>query len=509
MAALSVSDRIQILLVEDSKDDAILVKQILQREGLDVRIERVASAAEMQAALKRQTWDAVISDFSMPGFSGLCALGLVRASGSEVPFILISGTTGEEIAVEAMKAGANDFIVKNNLSRLASVLERELKEAKIRAEHRQAGYELERYRMAMNMSTESIDLIDPASMRFVYLNNAACQRLGYSREQLLQMGPQNALAVGHEKMRREFDEVIEAGDLGTSYEERCVRDDQSVTWTEIRRRALHTVEGMLIVTIARDVSARKEAEQQLRRLNADLEGRVAERTAQLESANQDLEAFSYSVSHDLNTPLRAVNGFARLLEARLGSLLDDEGRRLLERIKSGGRRMEILIDSLLKFARSTRVDLKFAAVDLHELSGSVVAEAHPAYANAEVSIGELPDVWGDRILLREVVVNLVDNALKYSSKTARPRVEIGHLQNDRGSVFFVCDNGVGFDPKYAEILFVPFKRLHNESEYPGTGIGLALCKRIIERQNGRIWAESTLGKGASFFFTLPLAPHAS
>ena len=197
------------------------------------------------------------------------------------------------------------------------------------------------------------------------------------------------------------------------------------------------------------------------------------------------------------------------VEARLGSLLDDEGRRLLERIKSGGRRMEILIDSLLKFARSTRVDLKFAAVDLHELSVSVVAEAHPAYANAEVSIGELPDVWGDRILLREVVVNLVDNALKYSSKTARPRVEIGHLQNDRGSVFFVCDNGVGFDPKYAEILFVPFKRLHNESEYPGTGIGLALCKRIIERQNGRIWAESTLGKGARFFFTLPLAPHAS
>lgn len=498
-----MSKAIQVLLVENSEDDAALVMRVLQREGLDVRYERVASASAMQAALKHQSWDVVISDFSMPGFSGLAALKVVRATWPDIPFILISGTTGEEIAVDAMKAGANDYIVKNNISRLPSVVIRELRGAASRAEHRRARHELERFRMAMDVSPDSIDLTDPATMRFAYLNSAACRRLGRSREELLQLGPQNVSEIGDEQIRREFDEVIAAGERGTSQEQSYIRGDRSEGWTELHRRALRTDGGTLVVTIARDISARKEAELKLQLLNAELERRVAERTAQLEAANQDLEAFSYSVSHDLHAPLRAVNGFTRILEGRLSGMLDEESQRLLDRIKAGGARMGDLIDSLLKFARSTRAELKLTEVDLHEIFVSVVAEAHLASPQADVSIGMLPSVRGDAVLLREVVANLIDNAFKYSSKTLRPRIEVGYLPDEQGGAFFVRDNGVGFEPKYAENLFGPFRRLHSEGEFPGTGIGLALCKRILDRHGGRIWAEAALGAGASFFFTMP------
>jgi len=262
-----VSNSIKLLLAEDSKDDAKLVVRMLNRAGFDIQHERVESAVGMTAALNRQAWDAVIADFNMPGFSGLDALKILRSTDQDIPFILISGAVGEEIAVNALKAGASDCVLKKNLSRLAPVLERELAEAAIRRVNRSAEIELRQLRLAMDMSLDSIYLTDSRAMRFVYVNDTACRRLGYAREQLLRTGPQDVLARDYGQLIHEYDQVIAAGEKGTSSESAFVRSDGSQGWTEINRRAMPAESGSLIVTIGRDITERKQADDRLRRLN--------------------------------------------------------------------------------------------------------------------------------------------------------------------------------------------------------------------------------------------------
>jgi diguanylate cyclase (GGDEF)-like protein/PAS domain S-box-containing protein len=256
-----------ILLVEDNPDDAKLVVRMLNGAGFNVQHERVQSAVGMTAALNRQAWDAVISDFNMPGFSGLDALKILRSTDQDIPFILISGAVGEEIAVNALKAGASDYILKTNLSRLGSVLERELAEAAIRRANRSAEFELRQLRLAMDMSSDSIYLIDSRAMRFVYVNDTACRRLGYARDQLLQMGPQDVFAKDYGQLIHEYDQVIAAGDKGMSSERAFLRSDGSQGWVEISRRAMPAESGSLIVTIGRDITERKQADDRIRGLN--------------------------------------------------------------------------------------------------------------------------------------------------------------------------------------------------------------------------------------------------
>jgi light-regulated signal transduction histidine kinase (bacteriophytochrome) len=247
------------------------------------------------------------------------------------------------------------------------------------------------------------------------------------------------------------------------------------------------------------------AGQDPRDTNDDLEERVRLCAAQLEAANRELEAFSYAVSHDLRAPLRAVSGFSRALAEHLGERLDAEGRDLLERVLRGVDRMNSMIDGLRAFSRCVRVELKTCEVDLDKVVRSVVADLRSHYPRAEVQVSDLPPVHGDPALLRELMAKVVDNALKFSAKRDRPRVEIGADVDLRTVDVFVRDNGAGFEQHYADKLFHPFGRLHGESEFPGTGIGLAIAKRIVERHGGRIHAEAAPDAGATFRFTLDFA----
>jgi light-regulated signal transduction histidine kinase (bacteriophytochrome) len=208
------------------------------------------------------------------------------------------------------------------------------------------------------------------------------------------------------------------------------------------------------------------------------------------------------VAHDLRAPLRAIGGFTRLLEEHLRGGLDGEGSALIERIHAGTLRMGKLIESLLEFARSTRAEMKLEDVDLRAIADSVAQDIALQYPKAKISVGALPRVHGDATLLREVLENLVGNACKYSSKVPQPRIEIDSAALAQGVACFVRDNGAGFDAHNATHLFAAFHRQHHEAEFPGNGIGLALCKRIVERHGGRIWAEAAPEEGATFYFTL-------
>ncbi|MBB6053523.1 sensor histidine kinase [Armatimonas rosea] len=258
---------------------------------------------------------------------------------------------------------------------------------------------------------------------------------------------------------------------------------------------------------------REASEAAVRQLNAVLERRVEERTESLKAANEglhaanrELEAFSYTVSHDLRAPLRHVVGFADLLEKKSGELLDEPGRRYVSLIKDAGRRAGLLIDDLLAFSRMSRTELNQTVVSMQAKVEKIQAEL--ALENPERTItwevGSLPAVWGDMPMLRLVWRNLMENAVKYSSKSPTTHIEIQCRQTATELEFSVKDNGVGFDMAHTENLFGVFQRLHEPEEFEGTGIGLASVRRIIARHEGRTWAESTLGAGATFYFSLPL-----
>ena len=237
--------------------------------------------------------------------------------------------------------------------------------------------------------------------------------------------------------------------------------------------------------------------------NAVMYGRLAARTRELAAANRELDAFSYSVSHDLRAPLRAVDGFALMLEEDYASRLDDEGRRLLGVVRSGAQRMSQLIDDLLEFSTLARREMARERIDMGEVAREAAAEI--VHGAAAIEIAQLPPALGDRPLLKQVWVNLIGNAVKYSAKIAQPRVEVGARSEGTQTVYWVRDNGAGFDRRYAAKLFGVFQRLHKPEEFAGTGVGLAIVQRVVARHGGRVWAEAAPNQGACFYFTLPAA----
>jgi signal transduction histidine kinase len=250
---------------------------------------------------------------------------------------------------------------------------------------------------------------------------------------------------------------------------------------------------------------RRQAEEEIRRLNEELEARVKARTAELEFANREMEAFSYSVSHDLKAPIRAMQGFSRMLVGEHAAKLDAEGRRLLQVVCDNTKLMHHLIDDLLALSRLGRLQIRKSVINLTAMVRQIFDQLRTQTPERELrlTVGDLPPALGDQSLLNQVMMNLLGNAVKFTKSRETAVIEVGGRTEGKEDIYYVKDNGVGFDERYADKLFGVFQRLHGGEEFEGTGVGLSIVKRIVQRHGGRVWAKGKVGEGATFYFALP------
>jgi PAS domain S-box-containing protein len=339
-------------------------------------------------------------------------------------------------------------------------------------------------------------------------NKGAEKVFGYTASETVGTSILRLIPADRQDEEKQILEKIKQGESVEHFETlRQAKDgrliDVSVTVSPIKD-ASGKVTG--VSKVSRDITERKAAEEKIRQLNVELEQRVVERTAQLQAANQELEAYSYSVSHDLRAPLRHVLGFVELLQKDAGPSLSEKNLRHLTTISDAAKRMGDLIDDLLAFSRLGRASLQKTEVNLDELVREALGEFQEDMKLRKIAwnIHPLPPVQADRALLRMVLVNLVSNAVKFTGARAEAKIEIGCTPNGNGeTVIFIRDNGAGFDPQYTKKLFGVFQRLHSHDEFEGTGIGLANVQRIIHRHGGRTWAEGVVDGGATFYFSIP------
>ncbi|GIJ48003.1 hypothetical protein Val02_48890 [Virgisporangium aliadipatigenens] len=341
--------------------------------------------------------------------------------------------------------------------------------------------------------------------RYLLVNREWERVFKVSREQVVQL-------TDHGVFPPALADELRANDLGVArsgktiqYEESAEVDGGLRTYISVKFPVLDSAgEPYAVCGISHDITDRKNAEEEVRRLNADLENRVRERTAELEASTRELDAFAYSVSHDLRAPLRSLHGFSEALLDEYAEVLDDEGRDYLNRLQHNVQRMGRMIDDLLNLSRATRVELVREQINLSDIAKEILAELAAADPGRAVTTVVADDLYAcaDPHLLRLAVQNLLANAWKFTAKATDPRIEVGRRHHDTGEIFFIRDNGAGFDMQYADKLFNAFQRLHAAAEFEGTGIGLAIVARVIRRHGGHIFADAEPDRGATFSFTL-------
>jgi PAS domain S-box-containing protein len=504
-----MKQRLRLLIVDDSQDDVRLLLHALSAGGYAPEYEVVDSGLTMCAALKRRDWDLIISEHATLTFSAPAAQALASELRPNLPLIIVSSEIDLNLAVSLVKAGAQDYVQKAELARLVPVVDRVLRETKLHQEQHRIERALQasetRYRRLFETAQDGILILDAETGQIRDVNPFLTELLGYSLEQCL---GKKLWEIGAFKdtgaSKSGFSELKDIGYIRYENLPLETSDGRTIHVEFVSNVYLVDQERVIQCNI-RDITQRVVAEAKVRALNEELEQRVQERTFQLKALNQELETFNYSVSHDLNAPLRRIRGFVRIFEQDHAAKLDTECLSLLQSVADSAKQMQILIDALLRLAGLSRDHLNLRPTNLSEIVHAVRAELRQSDLDRKVEFVVAEDVMvnGDPALLRLLLENLLNNAWKFTRQQPRARVEFGSMRRDDGvMVNFVKDNGAGFDMKYASKLFGAFQRFHSQHEFSGTGIGLASVQRVVHRHGGQIWAESIVGEGTTFYFTL-------
>lgn len=615
-----MSKLLRTLIIEDSEMDAELEIEALKQGDFSPIYQRVETSEEMLKALASASWDIVLSDYSLPKFSGPEALAVLQASGLDIPFIMISGTVGEEVAVTSLKAGAHDFLVKGQLTRLIPAISRELEEA----QQRQAARLLEKkFLMTFEQAAVGIAHIS-ATGQWLMLNQKYCQILGYSHLELMGHTFQEVTYPEDIDVDLEQFQQLQAGKIPSyTLEKRYTRKDGSLVWVNLTVSGIWNGGFEYAIAVIEDITERKAMEQALKdseeRYRLILEGsndgiwdysfvtqqifwneRFSEITGfplegrneqgwefllsrihpaqlppiqaewqksietqspyqgscrfqhahghyidlfikgksvqdeqghvyrasgvivditplkqaqqaledhahRLEQSNQELEQFTTIASHDLQEPLRKIMVFSEML----ASTISPEGEDALHRLQNAVTRMQNLLNALLSLSRINRKGQPFRAVDLNEVLGNVLDDLQLALQETQGQVLREPlmVIVGDETQIYQLFQNLIGNAIKYHREHVPPLIKVsGQISEDRQFYqIMIEDNGIGIKEEHYTRIFEPFQRLHGASLYPGTGMGLTICQKIIERHRGGLIVSSQLGQGSQFKVFLPLS----
>ncbi|HJQ15223.1 MAG TPA: response regulator, partial [Anaerolineales bacterium] len=508
---------LHVLIVEDSLDDAELIIREIQRGGYEVDWERVETKPAMQVALSRQRWDIILSDYSLPQFSALAALATLKDSGLDIPFIVISGTIGEETAVAALKGGVHDFLVKDKLARLNPAIERELRDADARRSRREAEtrYQLLVERLPMIVYLSPVGNISHTT----YVSPQVQTILGYTPEEWLadpefwrtRLHPNDREGVIHT-----VEESERTGDP-SSMEYRMLTRDGKIIWFHDQAVLLRDDKGQPLYWqgIKVDITTRKQAEAEILSLNAELERRVQERTTELERALRAKDEFLASMSHELRTPLNAILGLSESLAEHVAGSLNEKQQRYVKTISESGNHLLSLINDILDLARieSGQVVLNISEVDLQQVCQAslrmINQMAHKKEQEVTLEIEDGIDfIWVDERRLKQILVNLLSNAVKFTPAGGKLGLQLKGSLKEKRVMFIVWDNGIGIGENDLERLFQPFVQLNSSlsREAPGTGLGLALVAQMVRLHGGSVRVESQVNEGSRFIVTLPWEP---
>jgi PAS domain S-box-containing protein len=485
---------LNFLLIDDDQNDRILTTRELNREFPDLRITEIAKESDLEPILASNRFDLVITDYQLRWSTGLVILRKIKSRYPDCPVIMFTNTGSEEIAVEAMKAGLDDYIIKSprHYVRLVvavrSTLERFAAKRQIARLENRLQFLLNQLNVGVFRATLEGRLLES--------NNAFLRLVGLSSSPVEQ----------NINLRRFFS----VSDIPTALENQSSeiqlpQVDGQVKWILLTQTLNSTEDEDYIYGIVEDISDRKQTETLLLQLNESLEIRVRERTAELEEVNASLKEFAYSVSHDLRAPLRSIQGFAQVLQEDYTNELDATGIDYLQRIQSATKQLDRLIQDLLQYSQISRAKLQLEPVNLSAVIAEALSQlnAELRQTNAQVSVVEpLPVVWGNHSVLLQVMVNLVLNAIKFIDANIEPQVRIWAETQPKFVRLWVQDNGIGIPPEKHKQIFRVFERLHGEETYPGTGVGLAIVRKAVERMGGKVGVESQVDSGSRFWVDL-------
>mgnify|MGYP005854946567 CR=1 FL=1 len=506
-----MKDKLNILILEDVALDAELIEYELRREKIDFISLIVETEKDFKEALINFNPDIILADHSLPTFDGLSALKITKKISPKTPFIFVSGKIGEEFAVEVLKEGATDYVLKNNLSKLVPALQRAINETKEQSERKNVEHALKKRDEQLRLITDNmLDIVVQIdSHGFIhYLSPSVTTVLGYNTDDILGLKISELVKFIHpddlDGVKNRFEQVFSKNTSSIEY--RCKNVNDDYIWLEAIGNVLSTNSKNLrgAVFVIRNINDRKIAENRLKQYHDELEKMVAERTAELEAMNKELESFSYSVSHDLRAPLRRIDGFSQALLEDYGDKMDEQGLYYLNRMRIASQRMAQLIDDLLELSRLTRSDIQIEDVNLSFIAENIAKELKTSNPkrNVHFFIEDNIIVKGDSRLLKILMENLLDNAWKFTSHKDMAKINFG-TKNDNGRlIYYIKDNGCGFNMDESEKIFKPFHRINSENQFPGSGIGLATVQRIVNKHGGDIWAQGNIEKGSIFYFTL-------
>jgi len=509
-AAPTVSGKRKLcaLLVEDNLLDAELVRHSLEHEGFEVDSDVVQTEAEFRARVTATPYDVVLADYNLPQWRGVEALDILRAEDLDIPVILVTGSLGDIAAVECIKRGVTDYVLKDRLTRLPASVSRALEETRYRQERARAENALkENQERLAGILASAMDAIVTVNEQgqIVLFNEAAelvfqCPASEAMGQPLHRFIPERFQAAHEEHVRKFTAGAATRRRMGKVETLVGLRANGAEFPMEASLSRVETQTGKLFTVILRDVTEQEA----LRRLRQRAEETLSKKAAELTRSNRDLEQFAYIASHDLQEPLRMVASYTQLLAERYRGKLDDNADKYIGYAVEGALRMQTLIQDLLAFSRVGRNGSEPKAVNanlaVHEALQNLRSTLDESRAN--VVCDNLPAVAVSRSQLVQLFQNLVGNAIKFHGAEP-PQTRITAEKADTAWLFSVADNGIGIAPEHHDQIFMIFQRLHARAEYPGNGVGLAICKKIVEQHGGKIWVESDLGRGSTFRFTLP------